>query len=152
MTYPNVFEKEVTDKLIARVESISTESQPEWGKMNSAQMLAHINVAYEKTFNPDNKKPGFLMRFMLNQFVKPVVVTEKPYKKNSRTSPEFLISDERELETERKKLIANMRKLQEMGAEAFDGKENRAFGQLSVDEWNTMFYKHADYHLKQFKA
>lgn len=152
MTYPNVFEKEVTDTLISRVESISVDSQAQWGKMNSAQMLAHINVAYEKTFNPDGKKPGFLMRFMLNKFVKPVVVTDKPYKKNSRTSPEFQISDERELETERKKLIDNMRKLQEMGAASFDGKENNVFGKLTLDEWNTMFYKHADYHLKQFNA
>lgn len=152
MTYPNIFDKEVTDALIARFESITKDSQPQWGKMNSAQMLAHVNVAYEKALNPGTKKPPFLMRLMLKQFVKPIVVTDKPYKKNSRTAPEFLITDERILEAERKKLIENMRKIQEMGAEAFDGKENISFGQLTPDEWNTMFYKHADYHLKQFNA
>ena len=31
-----------------------------------------------------------------------------------------------------------------------NAKESLSFGKLSVDEWNTMFYKHLNHHLEQF--
>ena len=32
----------------------------------------------------------------------------------------------------------------------FNNKENHSFGRLTKEEWNRMFYKHLDHHLKQF--
>ena len=43
---------------------------------------------------------------MLKTFVKNAVVSEKPYKKNGRTAPEFLIKEEKNFETEKNRLIA----------------------------------------------
>ena len=43
----NIFEKSVTDEVIARIEKLSPETQPQWGKMGVAQMFAHLSVAYE---------------------------------------------------------------------------------------------------------
>ena len=41
----NIFEKSVTDEVIARIEKLSPETQPQWGKMGVAQMFAHLSVA-----------------------------------------------------------------------------------------------------------
>ena len=48
----NIFTKEVTDILIGRINNLTPATQPQWGKMNVAQMLAHCNVAYEMVFEP----------------------------------------------------------------------------------------------------
>lgn len=68
-------------------------------------MLAHCSITYEMMYDDNHKKPNVLMGFMLRTFVKHIVVSEKPYKKNSRTAPAFMITDERNFETEKKRFI-----------------------------------------------
>lgn len=87
---------------------------------------------------------------MIKLFAKNIAVGPKPYKRNNRTAPVFIISDEREFEIEKNRLIDHLKKTQQLGAEHFNGKENHAFGNLSTQEWNTMFSKHLDHHLTQF--
>ncbi|MGS0524621.1 hypothetical protein ACU8V7_04870 [Zobellia nedashkovskayae] len=76
----------------------------------------------------------------------------KPYKRNIRTAPEFLITDERDFELEKQKLVAHLQKTQQLGAAHFQNKESHAFGPLTSQEWNVLFYKHLDHHLQQFNV
>ncbi|MBL7900183.1 MAG: DUF1569 domain-containing protein [Crocinitomicaceae bacterium] len=150
MALPSIFKKEVTDQLISRINKLTPESQPQWGKMNVAQMFAHCCVSYEMAFESKHPKPGGFVRFMLKLFVKNSVVSEKPYSKSLRTAPAFLITDARVFETEKKRLIDYLNMTFEKGEKYFDGKESLSFGVLSLTEWNNLFYKHMDHHLKQF--
>lgn len=152
MTYPNIFTPEVSNQMIARIDSLNNETKALWGKMNVSQMLAHCSVTYEMIFTDKHKKPGFMLRLILKMLVKPTVVGTKPYKKSSQTAPAFIIADERDFEVEKGKLVAYIRQVQELGADHFDGKESLSFGKLTKDEWNSMFYKHLDYHVGQFGA
>lgn len=79
-----------------------------------------------------------------------MVVSPEAYKQNERTSPSFVISNARDFENEKALLIANIEKTQQLGATYFEGKENFSFGLMTAEEWNTMFYKHLDHHLRQF--
>ena len=90
------------------------------------------------------------MRLILKWMVKPTVVGETPYRHNSRTAPQFLVSSEKDFEREKVRLIDYIRKTQSLGAAHFEGKESNSFGPLSSLEWNNMFYKHLDHHLRQF--
>ena len=147
----NIFDKAVTEEMIGRVNRLQPHSQPQWGKMSVDQMLAHCNVSYAYTYEPEKfKKPNPLLRFMLKNVVKKYVVSETPYKQNNRTAPDFIIKDSRNYEQEKARLIENITRTQQLGKAAFDGKENFSFGKMSAEEWNTMFYKHLDHHLKQF--
>ena len=92
----------------------------------------------------------FIFRKLLKLFVKPIVVGEKPYKKNSRTAPEFIISDAKNFEIEKERLINYILKTANLGENYFDNRESHSFGKLTKKEWNTMFYKHLDHHLNQF--
>ncbi|MXV15081.1 DUF1569 domain-containing protein [Hufsiella ginkgonis] len=150
MALPDIFSAPVTNDLIERINKLTPASAPGWGKMSVAQMLAHVNVAYEMTFENKHPKPGAFMKFILKLLVKNTVVSETPYKKHSKTAPAFIITDARDLETEKARLIAYLLKTQELGAAAFDGRESHSFGPLSVTEWNNMFYKHLNHHLIQF--
>ncbi|WP_405567430.1 DUF1569 domain-containing protein [Polaribacter sp. Asnod6-C07] len=148
----NIFDKSVTEEVIGRIEKLSPKTQPNWGKMSAAQMLAHCAVTYEMVFTDKHAKPNAFVKFMLKAFVKKAVVGTKPYPKNSRTAPQFIISDEKEFLVEKKRLIDYINKTQELGENYFDGKESLSFGKLTKEEWNIMFYKHLDHHLTQFGA
>ena len=146
----NIFKKEVTEEVISRVNKLETTSQPIWGKMSVSQMLAHCNVTYEMVYTDKHPKPNAFTKFMLKLFVKKIVVSEKEYAKNGRTASQFIISDEKEFETEKKRLVDYINKTQQLGESEFDGKESHSFGKLTVNEWNNSFYKHLDHHLNQF--
>jgi len=150
MSWKNLFNEQESQEAIQRINVLSNTAQPQWGKMNVTQMLAHCNVAYELVYTDKHPKPSGFQKFMIKLFAKNVVVGPKPYKKNIRTAPMFLITDEREFETEKKRLVEHIQKTQQLGASHFDGKESHAFGALSESEWNTLFSKHLDHHLTQF--
>lgn len=150
MTYPNIFSKDVAESVIARIDALTASTQPQWGKMQVAQMLAHCCVTYEMVYTDKHKKPGAAAQFLLKLFVKPAVVGNKPYKRNSPTAPAFVVNDTRDFEVERKRLVDYIRRVQADGEAFFDGRASNSFGKLSADEWNVMFYKHIDHHLTQF--
>jgi hypothetical protein len=146
----NIFSSEVCEEIIARINQLSVQSTPEWGKMNVAQMLAHCNVTYELVFENKHPKPNALVRFLLKVIVKNYVVSDKPFKRSSQTSPAFIIANDRDFETEKYRLIDYINQVQKLGATHFDGKVSHSFGALKATEWNNMFYKHLEHHLKQF--
>tara|TARA_Y100000034_G_scaffold84474_1_gene101173 strand:- start:56622 stop:57077 length:456 start_codon:yes stop_codon:yes gene_type:complete len=146
----NIFSKEVTEEVIQRIESLTSETQPQWGKMSVSQMLAHCNVTYKMAYSKSKKRPKFLTKLVMKFVVKPMVVSEKPFKKNGKTAPQFLVSDDKDFEEEKMRLIDYIRKTQELGATHFEGKESISLGKLKSQEWNNMFYKHLDHHLTQF--
>jgi len=146
----NLFEPSDLQFTIDRINKLMPQTEPNWGKMNVSQMLAHCCVAYEMAFENKHKKPNFFMRMMLKAFVKNAVVGPKPYPKNGRTAPVFIISDERDFEKEKKRLEGYLQKTNELGAQYFEGKESLSFGALTAQEWNMLFSKHLDHHLTQF--
>ena len=146
----NLFTSNGTHSTIGRINNLTPQTQAQWGKMNVAQMLAHCNVAYDMSLTDQYPRPGSFKKFMLKMFVKNAVVGPKPYPKNGRTAPEFVISDDRDFEMEKKKLVDYINKVQNLGGAHFNGKESHSFGSLTENEWNTMFSKHLDHHLTQF--
>ena len=136
--------------VIERINNLTPTTQPVWGKMTVAQMLAHCNVTYEMAYENIHPKPNAFVKFLLTLLVKKSVVTEKPYKKNNQTAPAFLIKEEKNFDAEKVRLTNYIKKSQELGSTFFEGKESHSFGKLTATEWNCMFYKHLDHHLSQF--
>ncbi|NNK74680.1 MAG: DUF1569 domain-containing protein [Maribacter sp.] len=150
MSWKNLFDVQESQETIERINQLSNDTPPLWGKMNVAQMLAHCNVTYELVYTDKHPKPHGFKKFMIKLLAKNVVVGPKRYKKNSRTAPMFIISDKREFDTEKQRLIDYLKKTQQLGEAHFNGKESHSFGPLTSKEWNTLFSKHLDHHLQQF--
>ncbi|MFT4758445.1 MAG: hypothetical protein ACI9XO_001620 [Paraglaciecola sp.] len=146
----NIFKVEDTQGLINRINQLTPETQGKWGKMTVSKMLAHCYVTCEMTFTDKHPKPNFLVKFILKTFVKKGVVGPKPYAKNIRTAPAFIIDDERDFTKEKQRLVDYLKQTQQLGADHFHNKEYNSFGPLTKDEWNILFYKHLDHHLTQF--
>ena len=146
----DIFDPAVSTATIARVRRLGPDSRGLWGRMAVGQMLAHCCVTYEMVFDGNHRKPNPLVRLLLKSFLKKTVVSEKPYNRNAATGGGFLIRDTRDCETEKERLIAYIQRTQQSGAAWFDGRESLSFGPLSRQEWNNMFDKHLDHHLRQF--
>ena len=146
----SVFVPNEVKDIVGRIETLGPSSRPLWGKMTVAQMLAHCNVTYELVYDAKHPKPNPVARFLLKLFVKPVVVSEKPYRHHSRTAPVFLVTDEKNFTVEKGRLIGYLNRTLELGGRHFENKESHSFGPLTTTEWNNMFSKHLDHHLRQF--
>jgi hypothetical protein len=65
MSYPSIYENSTTSLLISRLNKLNTNTPAQWGKMNVAQMLHHVNLIYDTAFHKfDPKTPAFV-KFML---------------------------------------------------------------------------------------
>lgn len=146
----NIFTKEVTNEVIGRINKLDKNTQPQWGKMSVGQMLAHCNVTYEMDLEDNHPKPNAVAKFFLKAFVKNAVVTEKPYKKNGQTAPQFVMKESKDFQQEKSRLVNYIEKTQQLGESHYEGRESHSFGKLNAMEWNNMFYKHLDHHLSQF--
>ncbi|NEU10483.1 DUF1569 domain-containing protein [Flavihumibacter sp. R14] len=152
MALPNIFSKEVSEQIIDRINALTPDTPRLWGKMNVSQMLAHCNVAYELVYENRHPKPNFFMKFILKTLVKSKATNDVPYKPSMPTGPAFIIKDAKDFEAEKARLISHILKTRELGETHFDKKESPGFGRLTTAEWNNMFYKHLDHHLRQFGA
>ncbi len=148
--YPSIFDPATTEAMLTRLEGISADTTPQWGKMNAGQMLAHLNVAYDITNGKLPVSYNPFMRLMLKLFVKKIVVGSKPYAKNGQTAPVFIIEGDRDFAAEKAKLIANMKAVEAEGAAAYEGRVSPSFGKMSSQEWSNQFWKHMDHHFTQF--
>ena len=150
MAYPNLYDRKECDQVIERINCLTPDTNPQWGKMSVDQMLAHCNVAYDMSFTDKIKQPGTFGKFIIKLLVKKAVVGPKPYPKNGRTAPDFIITGNRDFGAEKSKIIDYLNKVQSMGAAEFEQKESHSMGKLTSQEWNILFSKHLDHHLTQF--
>lgn len=146
----NVFDNNVSNEFIKRINQLTPETKALWGKMDAAQMLAHCSVTYEYIYDTIHPKPRGLKKLILKAFVKNLVVGEKGYKKNNPTAPEFIMKSGKDFSTEKERLISYIKQTQELGEQYFDNRESHSFGVLNKIQWNNMFSKHLEHHLSQF--
>lgn len=143
----SVFDSAARQEIINRVNTLTPATQAQWGKMTVAQMMAHCAISFLVPAGEFTIKRTWV-RF-IGRFFKSLATNDKPFQKNSPTAAEFIITDERVFEAEKKKFIENFQKVSR-GPEAIVNFEHGFFGYLTAEEWGKMIYKHTDHHLRQF--
>jgi len=145
----NLFERETIDETISRIDKLQPASVRQWGKMDVAQMLAHLNGTMDVASGRLNL-PRSLMGRVLGPFFKPVFTNEKPFPRNSPTSPRLVVSDPRDFRREQEQLRLKLRQFQE-GGEAKCTRQPHAFiGPVTPQQWARGMYQHLDHYLRQF--
>jgi len=147
----NMFEKSTYTEISSRLETLSPESKPVWGKMNVAQMMAHASAALEIATGQKTIKQSLLGK-IIGPFAKAGYVSEKPFSKGSPTANEFIIKDERNFSAEKERLAKLITAFHEGGHEKCTTHPHGFFGFLTTDEWSKTQYKHLDHHFRQFGA
>ena len=147
----NLFDKNTCEEIIRRTNTLTPESQRQWGKMNVAQMLAHCKEAFKVPLS-DKKMPRSILGLLVGWMIKPKLYNETPWKKNLPTAPNFIIKDERNFEKEKQELT-NLINLFYNGGPGKVGRfPHPVFGTFTSEQWGKAMYKHTDHHLQQFGA
>jgi len=129
-------------ELLARIDRVTDDTKPLWGKFTARRMLDHIARATEMAAGERDVAPKKLpvRYFPLKQLFLYVL----PMPKGLPTSPELLNDSPEPLE----KSKATLHRI----IENFDPKpcDHPAFGMLSAHAWSVLVYRHCDHHLRQF--
>ncbi len=147
MELKNLFDPSVKQEIIDRINKLSSQSQPQWGKMNVGQMLAHLQMPIGSA-QGIHKLPRTLFGKIVGRFAKPVLYGNKPFKRNLPTDPSFVMtSTQKDFEKERQALINMIHNFKE---DNIVNKTHPFFGKLTSDQWSVGSWKHLDHHLQQF--
>ena len=146
------FEKENYDAIRERFNNLTPENARQWGKMDIAQMLTHLNIVLEQVVGktPFKDESNFLSRTLI-KWVVMRMVKKGSFGKNSPTAKTFIVTDARVFETEKQRLLENLTAFYDKGQQ---GKlpPHPAFGTFTKEEWGTQQYLHLHHHLTQFSA
>ena len=146
----SLFEADGLSVLLTRLEKLTPETQPLWGKMNAAQMLTHTGRAFEVAM--DLRKSGrapWPIR-LLGRLARKSAFNDQPMPRNSPTAPEFRVADERDFKNEKKRLIELMTAFTQGGPDKVTRHPHGFFGPLTPQEHAMNLWKHTDHHFQQF--
>ena len=146
MEVKSLFEDEVKQEIINRINMLRPASQRKWGKMDVAQMLAHVQLPLKVAYGEHTPKGNFLIR-VLSVFFKSNLYNNKPFSKNLPTDKTFKIADSRNFIAEKESLV-NM--VSAFLPEKIAKRPHPVFGPLTHEQWSKSQWKHLDHHLQQF--
>lgn len=135
-----------------RLAELRADSPRQWGKMTPAQAVAHCAGSLELALG-DVRPPRMLIGRLIGRLIKPLVLgNDAPMRRNSPTVPGFAVTDDRDFERERARLLATIDRFVTAGRDGCTSHPHSFFGPLTPDEWGVLMYKHLDHHLRQFAA
>jgi hypothetical protein len=144
-----LFDADVSNAMIDRIQKITPQSARQWGQMDVSQMLAHCGNCMDMAMGTIKPKRIFIGR-ILGPLFKSNYTNEKPFAQNSPTSPENKVSESRLFDAEQSRLISLVKKFTEGGEKNATNHPHPFFGPLTPREWGIGMYKHLDHHLRQF--
>lgn len=148
----SLFNEAEYQEIRKRVETLQANNTRQWGKMTIAQMMAHCSIGFEKAVSvlPFEDKSNFIMRTLVKRIVLNAV-KKGDLGKNQKTFPDYAISEDKDFDTEKRRLLENIDRFYKYGEKNEIGK-HPYFGKFSKDNWGALQYVHTNHHLTQFSA
>ena len=148
MEQPSLFSPDVHDDCVRRIERLTADTLPEWGVMSAAQMLSHC-ADVQEVMNGSRELEGTpLPMRLLGPLIRRMVVSGRPYPKGSRTHPQYLQTEDRVFDAEKRRLLTALEEFR--ATEHGPTVRHALFGEMTRDERGWSSYKHLDHHLRQF--
>jgi len=149
MITKNIFDEKANQVLVERLEKITPDSKPLWGKMNACQMVKHCQKPLDVAEGKLKVKRG-LLGMLFGKMAKNNFLKKDEFKKNLPTLSEFKIKETPDFENEWQVLVAIVKDFGKKGPKVIANKTHPLFGEMTDEEWGILQYKHLDHHLKQF--
>ena len=146
MEIKDLFDYNVKQDIISRINHLTPATQRKWGKMDVSQMLAHCQMPLGVATGKHQLKGNFLLR-LIGPLFKSQLYNEKPFKRGLPTDRSFVISDTRDFEKEKQGLIDMINSFSET---TMSDEPHPFFGRLTKEQWSKGTWKHLDHHLQQF--
>lgn len=145
----SLFDTETYNEVMERLDKLTPQSERTWGKMEVAQMLAHTKEAFKVPLT-DKPLPRMFIGRLLSWMMKSKLYDDRPWGKGLPTSPDFIIKDQRNFETEKQQLVDLVTKFYQLGPDNVGNYPHPFFGTFTKDQWGKSMYKHLDHHFRQF--
>ncbi len=145
----SLLESNTLEETFARLEKLKPESQHQWGKMDVAQMMAHLSNTLELATG-DKKPPRSLMGRIVGGFLKAKAVDDSPIPRNSPTDNSVRVTESKLFQTEKTRLLTLLNRFGKGGLVNVTTHPHPFFGSMTPEEWGRNQYKHVSYHLEQF--
>jgi hypothetical protein len=146
----NLFDAARVEEVKQRITQLRPDSERQWGMMNAPQMVAHCSAGLELALG-DRLPPQLFFGRIMGWLIKPLVLgNDKPMRRNSPTVEGLVVTDDRDLETERERLCGLIDRFAAVGPMGCTTHPHSFFGRLTPKEWAILMYKHLDHHLRQF--
>ncbi len=146
----SLFKSEDANSFIERINNLTPQSIPQWGKMHPAQLMAHCAAPFKMAHGEIIGKRG-LMGFLFGKIAKKKIVNPAiPFDKNMPTDKKFLFPDANDFEAEKQKLINKIKNFTERGPAGISKEPHSFFGNMTPQDWDILQAKHLDHHLNQF--
>ena len=143
----SVFSPAVHRELQDRVQRLTPQRQPQWGRMSAAQMVVHLTDSLKMASGELEVTPKKVpIRFSP---LKELVLYVLPIPKGVPTSPELIARKPGDWTAEIADLREQLNGLVERGAEAL-APSHPVFGTMSARQWGVLVYRHMDHRLRQF--
>ena len=146
MEVKNLFDPAVKQNIVDRFNKLTPETKGLWGKMNVEQMLAHVQRPIAVAYGTHELKGNFLIK-LIGPLFKSILYNEKPYKHGLPTDKSYIVTDQKNFENEREKLIEMINNFSEGNIK---NEIHPAFGKMTKEQWSKATWKHLDHHLQQF--
>jgi hypothetical protein len=146
MEVKNLFDPAVKQDIINRINKLTPDSKALWGKMNVGQMLAHCQMPIGVA-DGTHKLKRTLFGKLVGPMVKSMLYNDKPFKRSLPTDKSFLMTDPKDFEKEKQKLLAMVSNFTEA---SIVNEKHTFFGKLTKEQWSKGTWKHLDHHLQQF--
>lgn len=148
----SIFDKQVREELIQRIEKLSDSSAASWGKMNVYQMILHCIKTEEMYLRLKSYDRLLIGRIFGQMSLKSLVKDEKPFKQNEPTHPEFKIKDNGYISAITTRWISLIREFEDKTESDYQDFSHPFFGKMTKTQVGQYNYKHIDHHLRQFNV
>lgn len=132
-------------ELVERVNRLTPETKAKWGRMDAAQMLAHVSEVQEVKNGKPLKNTPIIAR-LFKGYIRKMVFNDVPYKPNTRTHPQYVVSLPQSFETQKQRFLNAMAVMHNENPDT----KHRLFGKMTDEEKGWGCYKHINHHLEQF--
>jgi hypothetical protein len=119
--------------------------------MDVAQMLAHCQAPL-RVATGDLPLKRALVGILFGRLAKKKLAGPQPFGHGMPTAPEFRVKDSRDFAVEHRKLVELVVAFGRNGPAGLTKLPHPFFGPMTVEEWDTLQWKHLDHHLRQFGA
>lgn len=145
-----LFDQKAHQEILIRIDKLTENSLPSWGKMEVAQMAKHCQMPLlVATGKMELSEDIGILKKMVLKLYKPIMYNDKPWPKNITTPKDFKVTDTYVFEFEREQLKSTINEFNDKALN-MNWPEHPFFGHFSTDQWGRMQYKHLDHHLRQF--
>ena len=147
---PTIFNPDSAKAIQARIDRLTPDARPLWGRMSAGEMVCHLTDAFKVALGetPTNLRTSILS----NRLVRWLIISVFPLPRGkATTSREFQLTLPANWNADRGDFRRYFERVLVKGRDPnATWNTHPSFGRMGTNQYGKLMYKHMDHHLRQF--